>query len=231
VARGSVRLYYDWAWESAEKDFRRALQLNPGCARAHQLLSLCLMVRGRTKKGLEEIKRAHDYDPLSLSIQVSSGWRLYLTRDYKAASQAYVKTLELDPNYAPAHNHLGLAYEQLGLMRKALAEHQMASRLSEESVYAVSDFARALALGGDRSKALETLSELKATSKQRYVPPVDFALVYLGLGDVDQAFAWTEKALQERNTDVIALRLDPRFDPLRSDPRFRDILHRVNFPP
>ena len=155
---------------------------------------------------------------------------LYYARRYDQATEQYRKTLEMDPNFAWAHYLLGVAYEQKGRYEESVAELQKAVGPSEVNTIRVAALGRAYALAGRRSEAFNILAHLKLSSKQRYVEPTGVALLYASLGDKDQAFAWLEKAYHERSLMVFVLKADARFDSLRSDPRFQDLLRRVGLP-
>ncbi len=230
VSLGAVKFYYDWDWPGAESEFKRAIELNADHAVTHQLYSLVLMVTGRIEEGLAEISAAQRLNPVSPSIGADVGWRLYLRRQYDRAIAECEKTLRLEPDYAPAHNRLGLVYEQKGMMRRAISEHQKASELSRGSVYASADLARVYAMVGKQSEARKILRDLGQRTRQSYVLPFDLALIHLGLDEKDQALELLEKAVDDRNGDLVFLKLDPRFDSLRSEPRFQDLLRRMNFP-
>ena len=222
---------YDFDWAGAEKQHKRAIELNPNCATAHHYYAWHLAHRERVEESITEIKRAQELDPLSLIINMNVGRMLYYGRRYDEAIEQYRKTLEMDPNLPWAHYLLGVAYEQKGMHGESIAELQKAVSPSEINTIRLAALARAYALDGRRSKALKILHQLKELSKRRYVQPVFVALIYEALGDKDRAFLWLEKAYQDRSVNVPALRTDARFDSLRSDPRFQDLLRRIGLPP
>ncbi len=231
VSLGMVRLVYDWDWLTVGKHFERALALNPAYPAAHLWYSNYLAALGRSDEALAEAKRAVDLDPVSPDINHSRAWLLSMTRRYDEAIEQERKTLEMDPGFPPAHSVLAGAYLAKGMYREALAEAEKLSALSPGSPAALFSLAYVHVRSGERSQGLRELNELRALSKQRYVPSDYFAIVYLWLGDKDQAFTWLEKAYEERTGFLPWLKVSPTWDPLRSDPRFQDLLRRIGLPP
>ncbi len=222
---------YDWDWPGAEREFRRAIELNPGYSTAHQWYAELLSELGRHEEALAEIKRAQQLDPLSLIINAASGKiLLYAGRDDLAIEQLR-KTLEIDPNFAHAHHFLGYVYVRKGAFTEAIAEFQRAISLSPNLTQYKAGLGHAYARAGKSAEARKLLSELKEESKRRYVSWSDFAAIYAGLGEKDQAFACLEKAYEQRDTKLVTRgSLNPLLDPLRSDPRFADLLRRIGLP-
>jgi TolB-like protein/DNA-binding winged helix-turn-helix (wHTH) protein/Tfp pilus assembly protein PilF len=224
----AVTEIYDHDWAGAEKEFKRAIELNPGYANAHHWYALHLDEMGRMDESIAEIKRALELDPLSMIINVNLAALLYYARRYDQAIEQIHRALEIDPNFHLAHAMLGMVYEQKGMNREAIAEYEKSVKSSEGNSFRPSGtLGRAYALAGRRNEALKIVEELQALSKRRYVAPRGIADIYIALGDKDQAFAWLEK-------EVFAgygLRTDPRFDSLRSDPRFQALLRRTGLPP
>ena len=227
TALATVQFNYDWNWPASETGFRRAIQLNPSYATAHQRYSLYLIAMGRTEESLAEIYRARSLDPLSLSMNLSLGWRLYMARRYDEAIAQLHDTIEMDPTYLLAHIVLGQCYEQKGEFSQAIAEFQKAASLSPDNPPAVAALAHAYAVGGQRPEALKLLGELKAQSAHRYVSPFYMASIYTGLGDREQALGSLQAAYDDRSNNMIFLSVAPEFDSLRSDPQFRNLLHRM----
>ena len=227
---GTARANYDWDWVGAEKEFKRAIELNPGYATAHNFYAQYLSAMGRHKEAIAEIKRAQELDPLSLQINATGGLVFFFARRYDEAIAECRRTLELNAGFYPAHLYLGLAYEQQKLYAQAISEYQKAVALEEGNPACSGYLARAYAAVGRRTEALKIISQVRELAKRRYVSPYRIALIYTALGDADQAFAWLEKAYQERSK-LDSLNVDPRNDRLRSDPRFQDLLRRMNFPP
>jgi TolB-like protein/DNA-binding winged helix-turn-helix (wHTH) protein/tetratricopeptide (TPR) repeat protein len=217
-------------WSAAKAEFQHALELNPNYAFAHQQYAEMLMRIGQPDAALEEIHRARDLDPNSLVIQAVEGLILYNARRYDDAIVQLQKTLKMDPNFVMAHNFLGYAYEQKGQYDEALAEFRKLIALSDEGPNPAY-LAHTYAVSGNRREALRALSRLRHISTERYVSPYEFARVYAGLGDKDQVILWLQKAYAEQAVYLVWLKVDPRLDSLRDDPRFQDLLRRMNFPP
>ena len=226
-----IKSEYEWDWLGAEREFKRAIELNPNYATAHHWYSDYLGEMGRHEEAIAEIKRAQQLDPLSLIINTVAGVRFHWARRYDEAVEQLRKTLEMDPNFAVAHHWLGQVYEQMGQHESAIAEHQKAIRASGGSSQAVAALGHAYAAAGKRNEALRILADLNERRKTAYVSPYDIAVIHVALGEKDQAFEWLEKAYQERAAPIVVLKVDPRLDPLRSDPRFQGLLRRMNFPP
>ena len=227
-----AKAFYDWDWLDVEREFKRAIELNPNYAMGHLWYAGgYLAAMGRLEEAITESKRAQDLDPLLLIINAFHGWWLYFARQYDQAIEQERKTLELDPNFAPAHWVLGQVYEQQERFEVAIAEFQEAVTHSGGSTMMRAALGRAYAVAGKRDEALKMLNELKERAKRSYVSPVGIAIIYVGLGEKEQAFSWLEKAYEDRSTWLIFLKVEPRFDPLRSDPRFQSLLRRMNFPP
>lgn len=217
-------LSYDWDLPGAEKEFRRAIELNPGYATAHHWYSHYYLAAGKLDQALAEMNKAQELDPLSLVINVGVGWCYYYSRQYDRAIDVYRRTLELEPNFALAHQTLGMAYEQKGLYQQAIAEFTKAVSLSGASASTVAGLGHAYAAAGQRAKAEEQLARLREISRQKYVPALYFASLYAGLGDRDQSIEWLRKAVEERSDYLVYYKVDPTFDALRRDPRFPSVL-------
>lgn len=227
TALATVQFNYKWNWTAAEAGFRRAIQLNPSYATAHQRYSLYLMAMGRTEESLSEINRARSLDPLSLSMNFSLGWRLYMARRYDEAIAQLSNTIEMDSTYLLAHIVLGQSYEQKGQYPQAIAELQKAAAMSPASPPVVAALGHAYALSGNRTEALKMLDQLKALSSHQYVSPFYLALVYTGLDDRGQAITWLGSGYDDRSNNMIFLNVNPQFDTLRSEPGFQKVLHRI----
>ena len=206
------------------------MQLNPGYATAHQRYSLYLMCLGRTEESLAEIKRALELDPTSVVINTSFGFRLFYARRYDEAGEQLHKTLEMETNYAQAHLWLGRVYKQQGKYKAALAELQTARQL-ENSSETLGELGHALAIAGRKNEALAALAELQALSPRRRLSPYDVAVIYVGLGDLDQAFLWLQRACAEHSERLNSINVNPIFDNLHSDPRFIELLRRIGLAP
>jgi TolB-like protein/DNA-binding winged helix-turn-helix (wHTH) protein/Flp pilus assembly protein TadD len=226
----TLKFNYDWDWSGAEDDFQHAIQLNPSYATAYQRYSLFLMAMGRFQDGFNQINKARELDPLSISINFSLGWRLYLARQNDRAIVQLRNTLEMDPSYELPHLVLGQAYEEKGAFDLAIPELQKAVELSHGTPLMVTALAHANARDGRKEEAEKLLAQLERDAKTKYVSPHYFAIVYLGLGDNDQAVNWLEKAFADRSNGLVFMRVEPELDPLRFNPRFLALQQRLNFP-
>jgi TolB-like protein/Tfp pilus assembly protein PilF/predicted Ser/Thr protein kinase len=223
-----VKAFYDWDWSDAEKEFQRAIALNPNYATAHSWYGLALMNMGRSDEAIAEGKRAQELDPLSLPANRILGFIFYNARQYDSAIEQARKTLELDPNFILAHIDLGDAYVQKSLYREATVEFENALAISPGDPLALSCLGYAYAVAGRNAEAQKVLDQLNELSKRGYIVPAYRARIYAGLGEKDKAFAWLEKAREDRSITSAPLKVGPDFDPLRSDPRFSDLLRRMN---
>ncbi len=219
---------FDWDLDSAGKEFRRAIELNPGYATAHQWYASHLIVLGRNDEAIGEMRKAESLDPLSLIIGADLADFLVIAHSYDESIRESRKTIEMDPNFALAHNQLGQAYLQKHMPDEAIAELQKAVQLSGNSPTCIANLARAYVASGKRSEAVTLLDDLKKRSNSSYSHASEIAVIYVALGDTDQAMSWLEKGYAERFNPSVLLRAG--FDPLRSDPRFEDLLHRIGLP-
>jgi TolB-like protein/DNA-binding winged helix-turn-helix (wHTH) protein/Flp pilus assembly protein TadD len=219
---------FDWDFDSAGKEFRRAIELNPGYATAHHWYAWHLSLLGRYDEAIAEMRKAESLDPLSLIINADLAELLVLAHSYDESIRQSRKTIEMDPNFALAHNQLAQAYLQKHMNDEAVAELQKAVQLSGGSPTVMANLARAYAASGKRSGAIKLLSDLKKRSNSIYSHGSEIAVIYASLGDSDQAMRWLEKSYEERFNPGVLLR--PGFDPLRSDPRFQDLVRRIGLP-
>jgi len=219
---------FDWDFNSAGNEFRRAIELNPGYATAHHWYAWHLSLLGRYDEAIAEMRKAENLDPLSLIINADLAELLVLAHSYDESIQQSRKTIEMDPNFALAHNQLAQAYLQKHMYAEAVAELQKAVQISGGSPTCIANLARVYVVSGKRSEALELLSELKKRSNPGYSNASEIAIVYASLGDNNQAMNWLEKGYEERFNPGVLLR--PGFDPLRSDSRFQSLVHRIGLP-
>jgi tetratricopeptide (TPR) repeat protein len=218
---------HEWDWPTAGREYKRALDLNPGYAAGHNWYAGYLMYLGRFEEGIAEAKCARELDPLSLAISNALGGRLLLAgRDHEAMEQIQ-KTLEMDPNFAPAHNRLGWAHLRNGTYEQAIEEFQKAMALSESDPDFIMDLGYAYAVAGKRDEAQRILAELKRKHERGLAPSSALAIVFGALDEKDEALAWLERAYEERDPRLTYLKVGPRFDPLRQDPRFMEVLRRM----
>lgn len=224
---GICRLFYDWDWVAAEKQFLRALELNPGYALVHHEHALYLIVMARLEEALAEEKQALELDPLSLLFNTVLAWVFYFAKQFDQAIEQCRKALELDPNFPMAHWHLGRVYEQKGMFEEAILALQRAVTLSGTSPVCVAELGRAYAEAGHRDEAVKALDELRELSKRLFVSSYFIALIYAGLAERQQTFEWLERAFEERSFWLIFLNVEPTFDSLRSEPHFQNLRRRV----
>ena len=223
-----VKLRYDRDWIGAENEHKRAIQLDPNNALSHFWYSHFLLPHGRIQQSLEESQRALELDPLSLIVNVHLGWHYLYARQFEQAVAQLQKAVELDPRFALTYLFLGQAYEEQQSYEKAVATFQTGITLSQGGPVYVGGLGHAYAVAGKRGEALKVLADLKAASKRRYVPSYEIAVIHAGLGDKDEAFAWLQKAYDDRDSSwLVDLNVDPRFEPLRSDARFVELVRRI----
>jgi TolB-like protein/DNA-binding winged helix-turn-helix (wHTH) protein/Tfp pilus assembly protein PilF len=220
-------LEHKWDWAGAQFEFKRALDLNPQYANAHHWYGDYLSIQGRHDEALVEAKRALEFDPLNLMIGTWVGLRYYLARRYDGAIEQSRNTVELDSNFAAAHLILGQSYVQQGKHKEGLDELQKAASLSGDSPLYIAQVGVSLALAGEKKEALRVIRELQDTSGKRYVSPYGVAQIYATLNDKEQTYKWLEVAYLDRAVWMSYLAVDPLFDSIRSEARFRDFLRRV----
>ena len=227
---GLIAQNYDWDWAEAERQYRRAIELNPNYATARHWYGEFLAFMGRYDEGLAEVRRAHELDPLSLIISTDVGKVHYIARQYDRAIEQYRKTLEMDPDYGTARLWLGITYAKNGQYQEAVSEFHKVKGLEEDPM-SLAFLGSVYGQAGRRDEARQILGRLTALSRHTYVPAHGMALVHMGLGERDEAFKWFDKVFEERGVGVIAFKVDPGYDPLRSDPRYADLLRRAGFTP
>jgi TolB-like protein/DNA-binding winged helix-turn-helix (wHTH) protein len=225
-----VHLLYDWDLAASEKEFRRALDLDPDYTTAHHLYSHTLIVLGRTDESLAESKRALELEPLNLAIGGHLGWHYLYARQYDQAIEQFRKTLELDPAFPQVQRLAAWAYLQKGMREEAIASLRAALGRLGRNPEVEGELGHALGVAGRRAEALAMLEGLRQLSSTRYVSPYSVALVHAGLGDRDQALSSLEKAYVERSDYMVYLNREPMLDGLRSDPRFAALVRRVGLP-
>ena len=223
---------HEWDWATAEREYKQALELNPGDARAHNWYAGYLTYVGRFDDGISEAKRARDLDPLSLPINNALAGRLLAGSRYDEALQQAQETLELDAHFAPAHQTLGWVYLHSGKQEEAIREFQSALQLSgTEDTDLQLDLGFAYAVTGKQGEARRILAKLEKMHEQGVVPSGSVAILHGALGESNEAFAWLEKAYEERDPQLTYLKAGRRFEPLRRYARFQDLQRRMGFPP
>jgi serine/threonine protein kinase/TolB-like protein/Flp pilus assembly protein TadD len=237
ISMGAYKLFYEWDWAGAQKEAQRAKELNAGYAKAieintnyddaHHFYCQALDTIGKPQDSIAEMRRALELDPFSLSMNAEMGWSLYIARDYDQAISQCRKVIELDPNFIAAYSCAAQAYEQQKMYAEAIADMNKARVLVGDDPGVMEELACAYALSGQKTEARKLLDALKERSAREYVDPGLIALIYASLGEKDQAFEWLEKAYQVRSSWMTWLKVEPKFDPLRSDPRFTDLMRRV----
>jgi TolB-like protein/DNA-binding winged helix-turn-helix (wHTH) protein/Tfp pilus assembly protein PilF len=221
---------YDWDWQGAEKEYRRALELNPNDAMAHDWYGAYLQAMGRNEEGFVQVRQAMQLDPLNAHLGRDLGYHFYTARQYDEAIRAFQKTFELEPDDGEAHLGLGWVYGEKKMYREAIAELEKVVNLWDRGEVAVASLGKVLGYSGKKQEARKLLEELEGRSKHRYISPYLIALVQIGLGERDQAVASLERGYTNRDQWMMFLKADPRWDDLRSDPRFQDLLRRVGLP-
>jgi len=218
---------YDWDWVGAERAYLRALEINPAHATARHWYGLLLAWRGRLEEALIELRCAQQLDPFSPIIGANVAWALYASRRYDEAIAECRKTVEMTPNFYRAHVYLGWAYEQIGAFEAAISEFRLAMELHGGGPE-ITGLGHAYARVGRIDEANLVIAELRERATRGYISPYAFALIYAGLNDSDNTFAWLERAYEDRTHWLVFLQVEPRFDRLCEDPRFIDLLHRVH---
>jgi len=221
---------YDFDWGSAEREFKRAIELRPGYAAAHEYYGWYLVSQRRVEQAVQEGQRALELDPLSPETNYVVAQNLYMLHRYDQAIDQLRKGLELDPNYVLSRMGLGLAYARKGDFSKAIVELEKAQRLEPSLYWPLAELGHVYAVSGKRAEAEHIPRKRRGLSAENYVAAYYNAIVYAGLGDKEQAIAGLEKGYADRSPFVTYLSLDPELDSLRSEPRFKDLLRRMSLP-
>jgi eukaryotic-like serine/threonine-protein kinase len=230
VSLGHIKLWLDWDWPAAELEFKRGIALNPNSALAHNQYAMYLAAMGRLGDAIAESKRAQELDALSPIVNTDLGWYLLYSGQGSEAVEQFRKTLELDANYVSARWGLGAAYAQQQLYEEAIEELKKAVSLSEGSPVPMGHLGFAYGLKGATAEARKTISDLSALANRQYVPSSALALVYVGLGDKTQALDALERAYQEHDFSMVLLDVAPWFKSLRGEPRFVELIRRMQLP-
>jgi len=227
---GYVKHRFEWDWPGAEKEFKRAIELNPEYSAAHQWYGWFLISETRFDEAQSEFRRAEQIDPLSLYTNLTAGAASYYSGQYDKAAAQYRKVIEMDPGFWLAHRWLGKTYERLGKYDEAIREYQTVVNLHGGNMAQAPALACVYAEAGRKTEARQVLAEILKAAKQKYVSPHSMAMIYATLGDSDQAFAWLAKDIQAHDDNLVFLRVEERFQSLRSDPRFADLVKQVGIP-
>jgi tetratricopeptide (TPR) repeat protein len=225
-----VSVYYDHDWHRAEKEFRRALELDPYLISAHQRYGSYLTFMGRFEESIRHYETALELDPFSLQSNINLATTYYLRCEYDRAVNHLLKTIELEPNYMPTHFVLACAYIQQGRLDEAIAEFQLIYKLDAEAYLALGFMGYAHALAGQRAEAETLLYVLQDISQRKYVSPYSMLVIHLALGPEERVFEILEQLYEERNDWLVWLKVSPELKGLRNDPRFKDLMRRVGFP-
>ncbi len=225
-----VYFLFDWDWEKAEEKFQRALSLNSNYADAHQFYAWFLVTMGRTEEAHTSIRRALELDPLAIFAYNTAADVFYMSRQYDQAITQLHVALDLSPNDPYVLCRIGWSHLQKGMFTEAIGEMEQAVTLSPDIIEHHWMLGHAYAVAGKTAEARKILDDLHALAEKQYILPFAFAVMHTGLGENDEALAWLERAYQDRNAWMVYLQVAPWLDPLRSDPRFQDLLRRMNFP-
>jgi TolB-like protein/Tfp pilus assembly protein PilF len=226
-ALGWSKLFYDRDWAGARQEFERAIDLSPNSPTAHQAYAVYFVSMGEFDQAMTEILRAQELDPVSLNVKTDVGWFLFFARQPDESIAKIRETLEMDPNFVIAHGFLAQAYQQKGMFGEAIVESQTCIKLIGSDPVRIALLAYAYAVAGQKREARQELGKLLASSHEQYITPYHVALVYAALHNKDEAFNWLEKAFKDRFWMMAFLKVDPRWDVLRADPRFTDLLRRT----
>jgi serine/threonine protein kinase/Tfp pilus assembly protein PilF len=224
---GWIALCYDWDWPAAEREFKRAIELNPAYATAHEWYAVYLFAMGRFDESIVETLRARELDPLSLIINAIVGVVYFAARRYDESIKYHKKTLEMDPNFLIANTYAVLALTASDRYDEAIDIMRRVEPLAAEHAYTLAVFGGAYAMAGQRDKARRILDQLDELARERYVPPLHRFIVLAGLGETDKALDCMEEAIEERNTMVVLSKAHPWHDRLQSNQRFQSLLRKI----
>jgi tetratricopeptide (TPR) repeat protein len=222
-----VLFIYDWDWKGAERAFRRAIELNPHYASAHQWYSFLLASQGKCEEGLVEAHTALELDPSSVSMRRTTGWLYYYARRYEQAKDHLSRAIEMNPTAEESYRVLGFVLAAQGNLAEAERVLREATGLPGTGTYATAALGYVLARAGRRAEAGKLLADLTELATHGYVSPVAFAIVHIGLGNTDAAIDWTERAYDERRGWMAYLTVNPLFDVLQGNPRFEALIRKM----
>ena len=219
-----------WQWAESEKEYKRAIEINPNYPTAYHWYSILLKDLGRNDEAATMIKRAHELDPLSSAISTNISELYQLQNNHDASIETSLKIIELDPNFAAAYEILGISYVIKGRNAEAIAAVEKAAELSKRAGVTLGSMGYVYAAAGKRAEAIAVIKELEEKYARKEAIGLDVAAVYAGLGDKDKAFEWLEKDFQTRNGKLAVMRWETPYKPLRDDPRYKDLLKRIGLP-
>jgi TolB-like protein/DNA-binding winged helix-turn-helix (wHTH) protein/tetratricopeptide (TPR) repeat protein len=228
---GVVHFFHDWDWNAAEKEFKRAIELNPNSTDAHVWYANFLAQMARPREAAEQIQRAEQLDPLSVNVLLNAGWVYYLARQDEQVTRELRKALELDPEIPITHGTVWLGFVPLAEVSPAIASLKASARPKDASPMLLATLAGIDATRGNTREAGKVLAELSGMSKRRYVCPYEMAAAHVALGKKQEALRWLDEAYRQHSICLTDLKTDPRFDPLQAEAHFQDQLRRMNFPP
>ena len=233
TTRGHMNHSYEWDWQRAESDFRRAIELNPKYATAHVFYAVCLNAMGRRDEANEQFRLGQQLEPLSLAINTWLGMSYYYRREFDPAIEQLHKTMDIDASFANAHLMLGWVYAAKKMFPEALDAFRTGRKMTRDNPVMISAVIYALGRGGERSEATALLDTLITMSNDRFISPYNLAIAYAGIGDKEQFYQWIERAVEEHSfmVSVGVLRSDPVFDFVRSEDRFIALFNRTGLPP
>jgi DNA-binding winged helix-turn-helix (wHTH) protein len=222
-----VKFLYDWDWDGAQKQFLKALELNPHYAAAHQRYADLLSATGKQDEAMEQMRFAQQLEPLAPVLDMQMAWTCYVARDFKQAEAESWKALAMEPRFAAAQHTLGLAYEQMSMYEEAIVELENARACSDNHPATVAALGHAFASAGRRGDAVEMLGQLERMAQQRYVSGYWRSILYCGLSEEKLALEWLDNGFQERDVWLIWLKVEPRLDRLRHTARFEQLLQQI----
>ena len=228
ASQGLIHTFYDWNWELAEKQFQRAIGLNPGCALNHLLNGHYFSIIGRMDEAIAEMRKGQNLDPMSPIAAANVGWTLFLASENDRAIEELQKVLEVDPHNAMALFYLGYPFAHSGKFEEAIEMFQEAMRLTGGMPWCAESIGWVYGLAGKRAKAKAILRESQSKlERKQYVPSSAFAMIHLGLGDTDEVFRYLKQGVIERDALLVWLKYFPPFKQLHSDPRFSNLMHSL----
>ena len=228
---GVVKRDFEWDWSGAERDFSRAVALNPGYAEAYHWHGTLHGMLGRHVEAMVTKTHALSLDPLSVVIRTDLARMLYFARDYDQSIAHYRSAIEMDPTFSTAHLWLGQVFEQKGMFDAAIAEFQTGVQLTGGSSFSLAKLAHGFAIAGSPDRCDSLLRQLLEFPSEKYLSPYDIATICVGLSEYERAFSWLDRAFEERSLWMGYLNVEPQLDPVRSDPRFQHLLQRVGLIP